>query len=122
MQGDCGGPVVVVSVVAVVVVSVVAVVAVSVVAVVSVVDVVAVSVACVKQSPGPKPVSAAAGIGARMVARAGRAGSRRGGRGSCIRPCGVPGAAETGKCQANRDEESRSGLHDAAFVLYPKAP
>ena len=64
VQGDCGGPVVVVSVVAVVVVSVVvvSVVAVSVVAV-SVVGVVAVSVACVKQSPGPKPVTLQPGSG-----------------------------------------------------------
>jgi hypothetical protein len=51
VQGDGGGPVVVVSVVAVVVVSVVAVV------VVSVVEVVAVSVVWVKQSPGLKPAS-----------------------------------------------------------------
>jgi hypothetical protein len=57
-----------------------------------------------------------------MVARTRRTGSRRGGRGSRISPCCVSGAAETGKCQANRDEESRSGFHDAAFVLYPKTP
>jgi hypothetical protein len=62
VQGDWGGPVVVVSVVAVVVVSVVAVVVVSVVAVISVVGVVAVSVA-VKQSPGPKPVALQPGSG-----------------------------------------------------------
>jgi hypothetical protein len=55
VQGDCGGSVAVVSVV--VVVSVVAVV------VVSVVDVVPVSVACVKQSPGPKPVTLQPGSG-----------------------------------------------------------